>query len=74
MDGHSVGHEALRGGNDVVRQRITERTGVAAAPATASPPQPSTAQRLQELESLLSTGVISESEYTAKREQIINEL
>ncbi|WP_414688375.1 hypothetical protein [Mycobacterium sp.] len=66
------GLEALRGGKDVVAQRIKERSGAAAAPVT--PPQPSTAQRLQELESLLSTGVISESEYTAKREQIINEL
>ena len=67
------GLEALRGGEDVVRQRIRERSG-SAEPANAGPPQPSTGQRLQELESLRSTGVISEAEYTAKREQIINEL
>lgn len=67
-----LGMEALRGGKDVVAQRIKERSGASSAPVP--PPQPSTAQRLQELESLLSTGVISESEYTAKREQIINEL
>jgi hypothetical protein len=38
------------------------------------PPQPSVAQRLQQLETLRSTGTISDAEYTVKREQIINEL
>ena len=33
--------------------------------------RPSTAQRLQELETLRATGTISEAEYTAKRQQII---
>lgn len=66
-----LGLEALRGGKDVVTQRIKERGGVGAAPAA---PQASTGQRLQELEGLRSTGAISEAEYAAKREQIINEL
>lgn len=39
-----------------------------------APPEPSTAQRLQELETLRATGAISEGEYTAKRQQIIAEL
>jgi hypothetical protein len=39
-----------------------------------APPEPSTAQRLQELETLRATGAISEAEYTAKRQQIIAEL
>jgi hypothetical protein len=36
--------------------------------------QPSAAQRLQELEKLRATGVITDDEYTRKREQIISEL
>ncbi|KMO69097.1 SHOCT domain-containing protein [Mycolicibacterium obuense] len=48
----------------------------APVPATPSfaPPEPTTAQRLQELETLRATGTISEAEYTAKRQQIIAEL
>ncbi|MGA5541174.1 SHOCT domain-containing protein [Mycobacterium sp. NPDC051198] len=49
----------------------------AAAPAAApfmAPPAPSTAQRLQELETLRATGAISEDEYTSKRQQIIADL
>ncbi len=61
----SQGLAALVGGEDVVRQRITERN---AAPA------PPTAQRMQTLESLRSSGAISEDEYTAKRELIIDEI
>lgn len=51
-----------------------------AAPAPASsaqfmaPPAPSTAQRLQELETLRATGAVSEDEYAAKRQQIIADL
>ncbi|KUI45027.1 hypothetical protein AU197_12280 [Mycobacterium sp. IS-1590] len=48
-----------------------------AAPTAATsmaPPQPSTAQRLQELETLRAMGSISEDEYTAKRQQIIADL
>lgn len=50
----------------------------AAAPASAAayvaPAEPSTAQRLQELETLRATGAISDDEYAAKRQQIISEL
>ncbi|QRY53926.1 SHOCT domain-containing protein [Mycolicibacterium septicum] len=47
--------------------------GAPSAPFLA-PPAPSTAQRLQELETLRATGAISEDEYTAKRQQIIADL
>ena len=40
----------------------------------AAAPAPSVAQRLQELETLRATGTISETEYTAKRQQILGEL
>jgi hypothetical protein len=46
----------------------------AVAGATAAPSQPLVAQRLQELESLRVTGVISDAEYAAKREQVIAEI
>lgn len=50
----------------------------ASQPASAAPflapPEPSTAQRLQELETLRATGAITEDEYTAKRQQIIADL
>jgi hypothetical protein len=45
-----------------------------ASSATAAPAQPPTARRLQELESLRATGVISDAEYTAQRAQIIGEI
>ena len=75
--------------NPVVRQQVMDVVRRAAqgqaastppvpAPAPGSfmpaPPEPSTAQRLQELETLRATGAISEAEYTAKRQQIIAEL
>lgn len=75
--------------NPVVRQQVMDvvrraaqgqaaPTPPAPAPAPASfmpaPPDPSTAQRLQELETLRATGAVSEAEYTAKRQQIIAEL
>ena len=41
---------------------------------TATAPEPSTSQRLQELETLRATGAISEAEYTSKRQQIISDL
>lgn len=47
---------------------------VAASAPLIAPPEPSTAQRLQELETLRAMGTISEDEYTAKRQQIIAEL
>jgi hypothetical protein len=37
-------------------------------------PEPTTAQRLQELETLRATGAISDDEYNAKRQQILSEL
>jgi hypothetical protein len=50
-----------------------------APPAYVPPPMPampevSTAQRLQELETLRATGSITEAEYTAKRQQILADL
>jgi hypothetical protein len=49
----------------------------AAAPAAAqdaAPPEPTTAQRLQELETLRATGAISDDEYNTKRQQILSDL
>jgi hypothetical protein len=45
-------------------------------PPMPAPPaaEPSTAQRLQELETLRAMGTISDAEYTAKRQQIISDL
>lgn len=76
--------------NPVVRQQVmavvrraAEAAAPAPAPAAAAPvvppapapaPVPSAAQRLQELETLRAMGTITESEYTAKRAQIITEL
>ena len=60
--------------NPAVRQQAMDVVRRAAAPAPRQkprPPGPSTAQRLQELETLRATGTISEAEYTAKRQQII---
>ncbi|OBI81930.1 SHOCT domain-containing protein [Mycobacterium sp. E740] len=67
---------------DVVRRAAAQQTPSSAAPPTTTPPaapviaapEPSTAQRLQELETLRATGAISQDEYTAKRQQIIAEL
>ena len=39
-----------------------------------APPEPSTSQRLQELETLRATGAVSEEEYNTKRAQILAEL
>jgi hypothetical protein len=46
----------------------------AAAPYAAPPVEPTTAQRLQELETLRATGSITDDEYAAKRQQIIADL
>jgi hypothetical protein len=48
--------------------------GAPPAGAYAAPPEPTTAQRLQELETLRATGVISDDEYNAKRQQILSDL
>lgn len=61
----------------IVRRAAAQQTPPPVpVPATPSfaPPEPTTAQRLQELETLRATGTISEAEYTAKRQQIIAEL
>jgi len=39
-----------------------------------APPEPTTSQRLQELETLRATGAISDGEYATKRQQIISDL
>ena len=70
-------------------QAIVRRAAAAVQPAQAAPapaaappvspafmaaPEMSTAQRLQELETLRATGAISDDEYNAKRQQIISDL
>jgi hypothetical protein len=66
-------------------QAVVRRAAAAQAPAApgagapgaaqyAAPPEPTTAQRLQELETLRATGVISDDEYNAKRQQILSDL
>jgi hypothetical protein len=45
-----------------------------APPSYMAPPEPSTAQRLQELETLRATGAVSEQEYNTKRAQILSDL
>jgi hypothetical protein len=68
---------------DVVRRAAADRSAptapppaAPAAPPSYTPPVPeqTTAQRLQELETLRATGAISEQEYTAKRQQILADL
>lgn len=61
---------------DVVRRAAAERqpAPAPAAPPVMQQPAPSTAQRLQEIETLRAMGTISEDEYAAKRAQIIAEL
>jgi hypothetical protein len=71
-----LGSATLARGKAAVRQHIKDRTGATSAidPSTATLPRPSVAQRLQELETLRATGVITDAEYAAKREQIIGEI
>ena len=63
---------------NVVRQAVTQQvppaTPAAAPPPPPARPAPSTAQRLQELETLRAMGTITEDEYGVKRRQIIAEL
>jgi hypothetical protein len=68
----SLGLADLASGKDAVRHRISQRSGSAPAPVTQ--PRQSTAARLGEVEALRAAGAISETEYAAKREQIINEI
>jgi pyruvate/2-oxoglutarate dehydrogenase complex dihydrolipoamide acyltransferase (E2) component len=64
----------------VVRAAAAQQAPAAAAPAAApaapyvAPPEPSTGQRLQELETLRAAGSISNDEYNAKRQQILADL
>lgn len=62
----------------IVRRAAAQQTPppapVTPAVQPMAPAEPTTAQRLQELETLRATGTISEAEYTAKRQQIIAEL
>ncbi len=60
----------------VVRRAAANSGSAAPAPVASAPAMPSqsTAQRLQEIETLRAMGTISEAEYTAKRAQIIAEL
>ena len=68
----------------VVRRAAAQQApaGQASASAAGTPPpqypsmqsEPSTSQRLQELETLRATGAVSEEEYTAKRAQILSDL
>lgn len=63
-------------------QRPTAAASAAPSPGTAgappphyaAPPEPSVSQRLQELETLRASGVISGEEYTTKRAQILADL
>jgi hypothetical protein len=68
---------------DVVRRAAAQQApppAYAPPPAQAAsftataPPEPSTSQRLQELETLRATGAISDAEYASKRQQIISDL
>lgn len=62
---------------NVVRRAAAQQVPHAAptAPPPMPPtPEPSTAQRLQELETLRATGTITDGEYNTKRRQIIAEL
>jgi hypothetical protein len=63
--------------NGDYRQRIKDRTGAASRPPVspaADPPPQTITERLQQLETLRATAVISHAEYMAKREQVINEI
>ncbi|AKS35761.1 SHOCT domain-containing protein [Mycolicibacterium goodii] len=66
---------------NVVRRAAAQQSAPHGVPRPAgqpasqdAPPAPSTAQRLQELETLRATGAVTEAEYTAKRQQIIADL
>jgi Short C-terminal domain len=57
----------------VVRRAVAEQVP-AAAPAQPAAPQASIAERLQELETLHASGVLTEQEYSSRRAQIISEI
>ena len=58
-----------------LRRRLLARRHRRSTPSRSTvPPEPSTSQRLQELETLRATGAVSEEEYNAKRAQILSDL
>jgi hypothetical protein len=72
---------ALRQQIQAVVRRAAEQQAPAAQPAPArgpapvvTPPQPSIAQRLQELETLRASGALSDQECNSRRAQIISEI
>ena len=71
---------ALRQQIQAVVRRAAEQQAPAPQPAAAgpapavTPPPPSIAQRLQELESLRTSGALSDQEYNSRRAQIISEI
>ena len=65
---------ALRQQIQAVVRRAVQQQAPAAQPAPVAAPQQSVAQRLQELETLRTSGALTEQEYTAKRAQIISEI
>ena len=69
----SAGGGPARGGGATGAGGSSTSLLPAAAPYMA-PPEPTTAQRLQELETLRATGAISDDEYNAKRQQILSDL
>jgi hypothetical protein len=58
----------------VVRRAAAEQPMPAGAGGVTAPAQPSTGQRLDELQKLHSSGAISEAEYAAARQKIIADL
>jgi Short C-terminal domain len=72
---------ALRQQIQAVVRRVAEQQAPAGTPAPAAapapvvtPPQPSIAQRLQELETLRASGALTDQEYNSRRAQIISEI
>jgi hypothetical protein len=66
---------ALRQQIQAVVHRAAEQQAPAAQPASVvTSPQPSIAQRLQELETLRASGALTDQEYTSRRAQIISEI
>jgi hypothetical protein len=71
----------LRQQIQAVVRRVAEQQAPAPQPAPAAgpapvvtPPQPSIAQRLQELETLRASGVLTDQEYNSRRSAIISEI
>jgi hypothetical protein len=65
----------LRQHIQAVVRRAAEQPALAGGPApVVTPPQPSIAQRLQELETLRASGALSDPEYNSRRAQIISEI